>query len=114
MGACIDESDIANITNFKNRNGEPVTMVTFTNFTARQKVYKRRTALRTTKDIWVNEDLTPARRQLNYQARELYKEGIIAKNWTFEGHIFIKVSNTGPVLNISDRKALMTAAGISE
>ena len=114
MGADVDESDLINVHILGSRSHHPVTMVTFRSFATRQKVYKRRTALRHTKGIWVNEVLTTARRRLNYQARALYRAKKIYKNWTFCGNIFIKVTDDGPILRIDNKDSLLAASHLPD
>ena len=91
-----------------------MTKVIFANLNARQNVYKRRTMLHTTKGIWVNEDLTLRRGQLNYQARTLFRAGVIKKNWTYLGQLFIKVANHGPALKIHNMECLKTAVYLQD
>ena len=111
MKTVITSDDLAAIQyTGKNRRDEPVTLATFNSLQARQKVYLRRTSLRNTPGVWNNEDLVPEISQLNFQARSLFRQGKINKNWTHLGAIFIKVRENGQVLKIYDKKQLYKAA----
>ena len=39
---------------------------------------------------WLNDDLTPYRARLGYQARQSVKAGHLQQSWTFDGKVFIK------------------------
>ena len=41
---------------------------------------------------WINDDLTPNRAQLGYQARQGVKAGKLLQTWTFDGKIFVKMN----------------------
>ena len=84
-------------------------IVKFTSYQARQKVFEARKKLRThneksSKAIYINEDLTQKRAKLLYQARELKKEGKIKDCWTHDGRIIVKnnVSKIETVLGGKD------------
>ena len=54
----------------------------------------------------MNEDLTKERELLNYMARLLFKNGSIAKNWTFLGRVYLKKTLEGEVKEITCKEEL--------
>ena len=76
-------------------------LVKFANYRARQRVFKAKRALfpksgtagqssTTTRNIFINEDLTRARVQLLYHARQAKKKKQINDCWTVDGQLLIK------------------------
>lgn len=70
-------------------------IVKFTSYRSRQKLYKRRSSLRTSSysGTYVNEDLTKRRSQLLYKARQLVTDKLLNGTWTSDGNILIKDLN---------------------
>ena len=89
-------------------------MVKFNSMRARQKVYRRRTSLRSTNGIWVNEDLVPNQAKLHFQARLLCRAGKLSKSWTLLGQVYVKNEADDSVLKIIDEKDLRAAAALPE
>ena len=97
-----------------NRAGNPTTLVRFGNLGARQRVYTRRTLLKAVKGIWLNESLTPAREKMSFKARTLFKTQIVARNWTFLGNVFIKMTEDSDPIKVNDFASLCAATGITD
>ena len=81
------------------------TFVKFSNLVIRQQLYKKRAQLQGT-GLWINENLNHSREILNYQARQLYKQGHLHKNWTFLGEVYIKIHKTNRPFKILTLKHL--------
>ena len=65
-------------------------IVKLTNYRARMQLLKGRAFLRSTKaKIFINEDLTSARKEIAYECRGLKRDNKIRKVWTYNGNIFI-------------------------
>ena len=79
---------------------------------ARINVYKKRAQLRHFSHIWLNEDLVKSRRELDYQARRLYKDHKLAKQWTYMGEVFVKKFTNDAPTRIDNILELLTAAGL--
>ena len=101
MGCELTEEDIASVQFLgNNRSNQPMTIVRFNSLSARQRVYKRRIALKGANGIWLNEDLSSLAEKLHFMARQLYRAGTIAGNWTFNGQVYIKLSIDGRAIQI--------------
>lgn len=69
-------------------------IVKLTNYRARMQLLKGRAFLRSTKArIFINEDLTSARKEIAYECRGLKRDNKIRKVWTYNGNIFIRDNN---------------------
>lgn len=69
-------------------------IVKLTNYRARMQLLKGRAFLRSTKaKIFINEDLTSARKEIAYECRSLKRDNKIRKVWTYNGNIFIVDNN---------------------
>ena len=65
-------------------------IVKLTNYRARMQLLKGRAFLRSTKaKIFINDDLTSARKEIAYECRGLKRDNKIRKVWTYNGNIFI-------------------------
>ena len=68
-------------------------IIKFATYRARQKLYKKRTSLRSSRDtsnVYVNEHLTKKRGEIYYNARLLVRNNRARKAWTSDGSIFIE------------------------
>ena len=68
-------------------------IVKFISYRARQKLYKKRAALRAVnnyKRSYINEDLTKKRSSLLYAARQLAKQHVILSTWSSDGTVLVK------------------------
>ena len=85
-----------------NRDGYSITKVTFVSSEANVRMYRGRVNLRANRhgNIWLNEELTKSRAHTDYLARLMYKKGIIKKNWTFLGVIYVKATVDGDPIEI--------------
>ncbi|MEW8187067.1 MAG: hypothetical protein AB2794_18935 [Candidatus Thiodiazotropha endolucinida] len=73
-------------------------IVKFSNSKARLSLLKGRAELRRTRaKIFINEDLTSARKELAYKCRCLQRDRLIKKVWTYNGNIFIQTLNDAKV-----------------
>lgn len=73
-------------------------IVKFSNSKARLALLKGRAELRRTRaKIFINEDLTSARKELAYKCRCLQRDRLIKKVWTYNGNIFIQTLNDAKV-----------------
>lgn len=71
-------------------------IVKFATYRARQTVYKKRTTLRQCGHggVFLNEDLTRARADLLYQARQLVRSNRIESAWSSDGTILVKAAGS--------------------
>ena len=68
-------------------------IIKFATYRARQKFYKKRTSLRSsraTSGVYVNKHLTRKRSELYYNARQLVKNNRVRRTWTSDGSIFLE------------------------
>lgn len=83
-------------------------IIKFTNSTARLSLLKGRAKLReqNVRNIYINEDLTPARKQLAYECRRIkrFRSSKIKKTWVFAGypHILDDSGNRVKITCLSD------------
>ena len=68
----------------------------FSSLGVKNAVYRQRLNLRNsddplTKKVFINEDLTKAKQEILYEARQLKKAKKIANAWTRDGQVYIKV-----------------------
>lgn len=98
MGVDVCDEDISR----SHRSGKPglnrprQILVKFTRYNLKRKIMKSRWELKknsSSKDIFINEDLTKRRQSLYTKARQLYKEKLVNKTWTWDGKIFISDKN---------------------
>ncbi|MCG8048529.1 MAG: hypothetical protein N0E48_23410, partial [Candidatus Thiodiazotropha endolucinida] len=76
-------------------------IVKFRNPKARLSLLKSRTKLRKNKErLYINEDLTPTRKTLAFQCRQLRRVGKIQKTWVYNGTVNI-LDNGGNKVKIS-------------
>lgn len=60
----------------------------------KERIYKNRFALkRSSKNIFINEDLTKKRAELARKARLLRRDGKIKDTWTYDGNVMMKCLN---------------------
>ena len=78
-------------------SGPPDIIVRFNSIRVRDSVYYARKTLQG-KKIYINEHLTPECRNIFAKARALRKSNKISSAWTYNGTVFVKVSN-----NVSER-----------
>ena len=80
------------------KTNEPRTRDVIVRFGSREKrnlIYQcRRNMPREDQPIYINEDLTPRRSKLFYDARRMKKSGRLAAVWTQDGNIIIKTSDS--------------------
>ena len=93
-----------------NKKGLSVTMVKFRDAASRLQVYRRRTQLKGADDIWLNEDLIKPREALSYHARQLYRQKKIARNWTYGGEVYVKISDEDEPHKVQSLSELRSAA----
>ena len=83
-------------------------IIKFTNSSARLKLLQGRSKLRENKikDIFINEDLTPARKELAYECRQLKRsqKSKVSRTWVYAGypHILDKSGNRVKITCMSD------------
>jgi len=86
-------------------NGKPRDIICkFTNYKAKSNFMKSRKQLRLNKSkIFINEQLTPIRRQIAYQCRQLKKDpqSPVSDTWSFDGTLYIRVSNQKESIRIN-------------
>ena len=70
-----------------------VHLVRFRSLDVRNAVFRGRINLGFRSRIWINEDLIPSKESLALGARRCYRKGKIAKNWTFQGEVFIAMKS---------------------
>ena len=70
-----------------------VHLIRFRSLEVRNAVYRGRTNLGFRSRIWVNEDLIPSKEALALGARRRFRAGKIARNWTFQGEVYIALKN---------------------
>lgn len=88
VGRLRDNHDVGSQSRNQNKGREII--VKFTNSSARLKYLKGRVVLRDENArIYINEDLTKARRDLAYECRRLQKSKCINKTWIYNGNVFI-------------------------
>jgi len=85
-------------------------LVTFTNLSTRQEVYRRRVQLKQTK-FYINEYLSRDNEELDYHARQYYKQKLLHKNWTYMGQVFVQVREGQKPLKIISLNNLNIIAG---
>ena len=102
----MSRSDISDVITIRRGAGyRTKTVVLFSNLRARQQVYKGRTKLKGS-GIWVNEDLIHSRAALNFQARQLYRQGGLMKNWTFLGEVYVRICEHDDPIKVHSAKEL--------
>ncbi len=91
-------------------------LITFRNKQIRNKFYRQRrnlydtSTMRSPTGIYINEDLTPYRQRLYFDARNLRKRAAIHSVWTSDGTIMIKLEESSipkPMLNHRDLADLL-------
>ena len=70
--------------------------------------------MRSTRDIWLNEDLTASREELHYHARKLRREGHLSHTWSFLGEIYVKKIGEERPIRVGTRDELFTVAGVPD
>ena len=69
-------------------------IVKFSNMKARLELLKARSTLRKSKDkVYINEDLTSLRNELEFKCHALRRAGKIKKVWVYNGNVFINQKN---------------------
>ena len=85
-------------------------VVKFLTYNAKSNFMKGRKTLRKNKEtVFINEQLTPFRRELAYQCRNLKKssQSPIIDTWSFDGTIFVKTQPEGKPIRIQTHKDLV-------
>lgn len=78
----------------KSSSGTPPIIVRFVSRKVRDAVYKARKVLFATKQkIYINEHLTKGRSEVFREARKLIRDKKLASAWSFNGSIFIRLSD---------------------
>lgn len=81
-------------------------IIKLTSYQARDRIYKSRSKLRhSTKEIYINEDLTQRRAALLWKIRGLKKSKRIIDGWSYDGKVSIKLLN-GSIKGIIDEDQL--------
>ena len=70
-----------------------VHLIRFRRLEIRNAIFRGRVNLGYRSKIWINEDLIPGKVGIALGARRRYRAGKIAKNWTFQGDVFITMPN---------------------
>jgi hypothetical protein len=90
-------------------------LVKFTNYHARNNLFKSRVKCKNNdmKGIFINEDLTRARSNLLYQARQIVKRGSAESAWSHDGTILIrdKAKNVRRINKEDDLKIFENTSG---
>ena len=93
---CKEDIEAVNRMGQKNENKHRDVIVRFKNRDTRNEFYRGRrklydpTTKRSTTGVYVNDDLTPYRQRLLFDARNLRKRATIFSVWTFSGTIMVK------------------------
>lgn len=112
VGVPIKEDDIEISHWAKRKRGDKLVLAKFINHKIKSRLYKARTKLKNVsvgdiflgcaeeatdrpKRIFINENLTPYRKEMMSLAAEKRKNRKIEKVWSLDGKIFIKTSPTG-------------------
>ena len=98
MGVEIQETDVACMYIIVETAIKTMFLARFTNQRARNNFYRGRLQLTPRSRIWINEDLSRAKETLSYEARLRYLGNKIHRCWTFNGNVFILVTeNSEPI-----------------
>ncbi len=114
----LSKDDIEEVTRLgKEREDKPRdVLITFRNKQIRNKFYQQRRNLydastkRSSTGVYINEDLTPYRQRLYFDARNLRKRAAIHSVWTSEGTIMVKLEESSlpkPIFNHRDLADLL-------
>ena len=130
IGVEIQENDIEISHRIGRRRGDKPVLAKFVSHKVKSRIYKARTNLKAVsvqslfpgssssvvsettarpKGIYINENLTPYRKEMMHLAVEKRYDGKINKVWTLDGKIFIKTTPTGnprQMFSIEDVKEL--------
>ena len=115
VGISLDTSDIDKC----HRKGKPVDnkdckiIVKFTNSKARQRIYNARKRLGD--GIFVQENLTPFREYLGYEARKLKRAGLVTKTWVAGCKVFAQVTGekmSRQIMSMDDINAISVGQNI--
>ena len=93
IGASISPSDIDRSHRVgKPRDGKPrEIIVKMSTYKARQTLISNRKKLKDTRrNVYINEDLTKARKNIAFECRKLLKDQRINQTWTYDGRIFLR------------------------
>ena len=91
-----------------------VHLVRFRSFEVRNAVYRGRTNLGFRSKIWVNEDLIPSKEALALGARRRFRAGKIARNWTFQGEVYIALKNDPTPIKIMNEKDFPVSTALKD
>ena len=91
-----------------------VHLVRFRSLEVRNAVYRGRTNLGFRSKIWVNEDLIPSKEALALGARRRFRAGKIARNWTFQGEVFIALKDDPTPIKILSEKDFPESTALKE
>ena len=89
----INPGDIMFLNKVFESTNRVVHLVRFRNLEIRNTVFRGRINLGFRSRIWINEDLIPTKESLALGARSRYRVGKIAKNWTFQGEVYITMKD---------------------
>ena len=78
-----------------------VHLVRFRSLEIRNAVYRGRLNLGYRSRVWINEDLVAAKEALALGARRRFRAGKIARNWTFQGEIYILLKNNPNPIHVA-------------
>ena len=78
-----------------------VHLARFRSLEVRNAVLRGRINLGFRSNIWINEDLIPSKEALALGARRRFRVGKIAKNWTYQGEVFITMKNDPTPIKIT-------------
>ena len=91
-----------------------VHLIRFRSLEVRNAVYRGRTNLGFRSKIWVNEDLIPSKEALALGARRRFRAGKIARNWTFQGEVYISLKNDPTPIKISSEDDFPKSTALKE
>ena len=110
----LSKDDIEEVTRLgKEREDKPRdVLITFRNKQIRNKFYRNRrnlydaSTMRSSSGVYINEDLTPYRQRLYFDARNLRKRAAIHSVWTSEGTIMVKLEESSIPKSIFNHRDL--------
>ncbi len=102
LGLDISNDDIEKVTRLgkKEENKSRDVLVTFRSKQIRNKFYRQRrklydaSTMQSSSGVYINEDLTPYRQRLYFDARNLRRRAAIHSTWTSEGTIMVKLEES--------------------
>ena len=91
-----------------------VHLVRFRSMEVCNAVYRGRTNLGFRSRIWVNEDLISSKEALALGARRRFRAGKIARNWTFQGEVYIALKEDPTPIKILSEKDFPGSTALRE